>query len=172
MAQGGKVAQGCQDPHNNRFYTLHGRQEVEEAPDVVTVMLQVFNFDVYVLLDPGANLSFVSLYIAMKFSIDPEILLEPYSVYNPVGESIVASRVFRGCPISILKRVIPCDLVELEMVDFDIILGMDWLHSAYANIDCRTREVKFQIPSEPFLKWKGSDVVVKGRFISCLKAQN
>ena len=104
------------------------------TPDVVTGMLQVFNFDVYAILDPSANLSFVSPYVAMKFSIDPEILLEPYSVYNLVGESIVASRVFRGCPISIMHHVIPCDLVELEMVDFDIILRMDWLHAAYANI--------------------------------------
>ena len=48
---------------------------------------------------------------------------------------------------------------------------MDWLHLAYANIDCRTREVKFQLPSEPVLEWKGNDVVEKGRFISCHKAQ-
>ena len=101
---------------------------MEETPDVVTGMLQVFNFDVYALLDPGANLSFVSPYVAMKFTIDPKILLEPYSIYNPMGESIVASRVYRGCPISILHYVIPCDLVELEMVDFNIILRIDWLH--------------------------------------------
>ncbi|KAF3633980.1 hypothetical protein FXO38_14860 [Capsicum annuum] len=31
------------------------------------------------------------------------------------------------------------NLIELDMVDFDIILGMDWLHSCYASIDCRTR---------------------------------
>ena len=72
-----------------------------------------------------------------------------------MGESIVTSRVYRGCPISILHRVIPCDLVELKMVDFDIIFGMDWLHSSYANIDCRTREVKFQLPNKPILDWKG-----------------
>ena len=102
--QGGQVQpRGGQAPRNNRLYALHGRQEVEETPNVVTGMLQVLNFYVYALLDPGANLSFVAPYVDMKFSIDLEILLEPYSVYNPVGESIVASRVYRGCPISILQ---------------------------------------------------------------------
>ena len=118
---------------------------------MVTGTLQVFHFDVYALLNLGVNLSFVSPYVAMKFAIDPEILLEPYFVYHPVGESIVASRVYRGFPISILHRVIPCDLVELEMLDFDIIFGMDWLHSTYATIDCRTRRVKFQFPNESIL---------------------
>ena len=77
-AQGGQAqVKGGQAPRNNRFYALHGRQEVEETPDVVTDMLQVFNFDVYALLDPGANISFVSPYVSMKFSIGLEILLEP-----------------------------------------------------------------------------------------------
>ncbi|KAG5610621.1 hypothetical protein H5410_021902, partial [Solanum commersonii] len=37
----------------------------ENSPDVVTNMLKVFTFDVYALLDPGANLSFMTLYVAM-----------------------------------------------------------------------------------------------------------
>jgi len=35
------------------------------------------------------------------------------------------------------------DLVELDMVDFDVILGMDWLHACYASVDCRL--VKFSL---------------------------
>ncbi|XP_049406260.1 uncharacterized protein LOC125869904 [Solanum stenotomum] len=31
---------------------------------------------------------------------------------------------------------------ELDMLDFHVILGMDWLHSYYASIDCRTRARK------------------------------
>ena len=34
------------------------------------------------------------------------------------------------------------NLVELDMVDFNVILGMDWLHACYASLDCRTRVVK------------------------------
>ena len=74
----------------NRFYALHGRQETDEAPDVVTGTLKIFDIDVYSLLDPGANLSFVTPIIAYRLSITPNMLLESYVVYNPVGESIVA----------------------------------------------------------------------------------
>ena len=38
------------------------------------------------------------------------------------------------------------DLVELHMVYFDVIVGMDWLYSCYASIDCKTEVVKFHIP--------------------------
>lgn len=30
------------------------------------------------------------------------------------------------------------DLIELDTIDFNIILGTDWLHVCYASIDCRT----------------------------------
>ena len=32
-------------------------------------------------------------------------------------------------------------LVDLDMVDFDIILDMNWIHAYYTSIDCRTRVV-------------------------------
>ncbi|WP_368859995.1 hypothetical protein, partial [Microbacterium sp. C7(2022)] len=70
-----------------------------------------------------------------------------------MGESIFAKRVYRGCPVSILHKICPCDLFELDMVGFDIILGMDWLHAYHATIDCRTRKVRFQFPNEPILEW-------------------
>ncbi|XP_070042743.1 uncharacterized protein [Nicotiana tomentosiformis] len=49
-------------------------------------------------------------------------------------------------------------------------MGMDWLYSYFAKLDCRTRTVWFEIPNEPVIEGKGDDVVPKGRFISYLKA--
>ena len=57
------------------------------------------------------------------------------------------------------------------MVDFDVILGMDWLHSCYASVDCRTRIVRFQFPNEPILEWKGSSLAPMDRLISYLKSR-
>ncbi|WMV33479.1 hypothetical protein MTR67_026864 [Solanum verrucosum] len=57
------------------------------------------------------------------------------------------------------------------MVNFDVILGINWLHSCYAFVDCRTCVVKFQFPNEPTLELKGRNFMPKGQFMSCLKAR-
>ena len=94
-------------------------------PDIVTDMLKIFDFDVYALIDPGATLSFVTPFVAKKFHIEPELLCESYKVSTPIAVSIVARKVYSNCPICILHKILPCDLVELDMVDFDAILRMD-----------------------------------------------
>ena len=79
----------------------------------------------------------------MMFDVSPEVLIEPFSISTPVGESVITKSVYRNCPISVFYKIIPCDLIELEMVDFDVILGIDWFYDNYASIDCRTCVVRF-----------------------------
>ena len=100
------------------------RQDQEGSPDVVTCMLRVFDLDVYAFVDHGATLSFVTPYIVVQFTVCPETLSEPFSVSTPVGDPVIARRVYRNCPVIVSQKVTSTDLLELEMVDFDIILGM------------------------------------------------
>ncbi|KAH0679995.1 hypothetical protein KY290_022105 [Solanum tuberosum] len=112
-----------------------------------------------------------TLQMLSLFDVIPEKLCEPFCVSTLVGEYILAERVYRDCVITINHKDTMADLVELDMVDFDVILGIDWLHACYASMDCKTRVVKFQIPNEPVIEWSSSSIVPKGRFISYLKAR-
>ena len=88
-------------------------------------------------------MSFVAPYIVVTFGVSPKILAEPLLVSTLMVKCIVAQRVYRNFSIMISQKVTSADFVELEMIDFDVILVMDWLHSCYAIVDCRNRIVQF-----------------------------
>ena len=68
-------------------------------------MLQVFSIYIYVFLDPGATLSFVTHFVARKLDLLPNVLVEPFSVHTPMGDSVVAMRVYSKCPMMLPNRV-------------------------------------------------------------------
>ena len=143
----------------NCVYVITSYQEQENTVDVVTVMIKVFTFDFYALLDTWECLSIVTLYVLNMFEILPEKVCYPFYVSTPVGESILEERVYPDWPISIYIKNTMADLVEFYMVDYDVILGMECLNACYALIDCRTRFVKFEIPTELVIEWSSSSVV-------------
>lgn len=99
-------------------------------------------------MDPDATLYFVTPLVSIRFNMLLDIFHEPFSVFIPKGHSVLVKWVYIGCPISLSNRVRLVDLVELEIFDFDVILGMDCLHSCFSSSDCITRVEKFQFPNE------------------------
>ena len=45
--------------------------------------------------------------------------------------------------------------VDLILLDFDVILGMDWLSQHYATVGCRRNEVIFRISDAEKFKFMG-----------------
>ncbi|XP_075479420.1 uncharacterized protein LOC142520302 [Primulina tabacum] len=62
------------------------------------------------------------------------------------------------------------DLLVLNMIDFDVILGMDWLSKYRVTIDCGMKMIKFApLGAEPFTV-AIADISLPLRIISCMKA--
>ena len=81
------------------------------------------------------------------------LICEPFCASTLVGESNLTEIFYLDFPIFINHKNTMAGLVELDIVDFDFILGMDLHHACYASIVCRTRVVKFLIPNEGVIEW-------------------
>ena len=56
---------------------------------------------------------------------------KPISVSTPVGDPVIARQVYKNCPFIVSQRVTSEDLVVLESLDFDVIIGM--ISKGYLN---------------------------------------
>lgn len=52
--------------------------------------LQIFSHDVYVLLNLGSTLSYVTPYVAIGFGFEPDVITEPFFISSLVGDFVVA----------------------------------------------------------------------------------
>ena len=74
--------------------------------------------------------------VARMCDVLTDVLIDTFLVCITMGDSFVSKRVYGKCLVMLPNKVTLVDLVELYMFDFDIILGMDWLHACFASIDC------------------------------------
>ncbi|XP_075080540.1 uncharacterized protein LOC142166033 [Nicotiana tabacum] len=132
------------------------RQDAQASNVVVTSIFYVCSFDALALIDLGSTHFYVSSYFALRFSRQPELLNDPFLVATPIGESLLAEYLYRACQIRVEGRDTLADLIVLDMINFDMLMGMDWLSSCYAIVDCHAKIVKFEIPNEPSFILRGS----------------
>ncbi|XP_070046930.1 uncharacterized protein [Nicotiana tomentosiformis] len=137
------------------FATLD-RQSAKASAEVITCILLVCSHNAYAIIDLGSTFSYVTLYFAINLGLEFEQLSDPFLVSTPISELVEATRVYRGCIVSVQVRNTEANLIELKMVDFDMIMGMDWLSSCYAMLYRRAKIVRFQFSNEEVLEWKGS----------------
>lgn len=48
------------------------------------------------------------------------------------------------------------DLILLDMLDFNIIWGMDWLSAHHAVLDCYAKTIILALPGIPPILWQGA----------------
>ncbi|KAJ1410736.1 Retrotransposon gag domain, partial [Sesbania bispinosa] len=133
-------------------------------------ILPICSRDAHVLFDPGATHSFVSLSFSTQLGKSPSSLDDTLAVTTPIGEILLVDCVYRSCVVSIEGKELFSNQIALAMVDFDVILGMDWLASHYATLDCHNKVVKFEMPGESAFSFQGEKGWAPHNLISALAA--
>ncbi|KAM2369066.1 hypothetical protein ACFXTH_046546 [Malus domestica] len=67
--------------------------------------------------------------------------------------------------------VMPANLISLDIVDFDVILGTDWLHYNHAMINCYGKTVTFHRAGLPKVTFVGERSRVRHGIISAVRAK-
>ena len=70
-----------------------------------------------------------------------DTLEEPLYVSSPLGIRVRIRMIWRGCELEISGTLLIVDPRIMDMSEFDVILGMDWLIAYRVVIDCERRRV-------------------------------
>lgn len=131
-----------------RVYAME-QTDLQDLTDVIEGTLLIQNKIARVLIDPGATHSFVSSKFVSNLEISPTQTPYTLEVSNPTSHKTLSTKLmYKGCKVDIGDRLLEADLSVIPILDFDVILGMDWLSKSHALVDCRNKKVKFELPGE------------------------
>ncbi|KAJ1693767.1 hypothetical protein LUZ63_010465 [Rhynchospora breviuscula] len=118
--------------------------EDEFADDeLIAGMVSISDCFAYSLIDTGASHSFVSQDFVNLSGWKTEPRDRVMSVQTPLGKTVLVDQICRNLKVQIAGRNLTADLVVLDMRDFDVLLGLDWLTTHHAMIDCKNHSVRF-----------------------------
>ena len=79
--------------------------------------------------------------IVIELGLEVEALEEPLYVSSSLGIRARIGMICRGCELEISRILLTVDLRVMDMSEFDVILGMDWLTAYRVVIDCERKRL-------------------------------
>jgi len=144
-------------------------KEAVQSPNVVAGTLPVNSVNALVLIDSGATRSFISEAFISKIDCEVQWLDEVLVIKLANNDQVAVDRVCPSCDIEIGRCHFSVDLIPFRLGEFDIILGMDWLSSNNAQIDCANKRVKLQTEKNETVIFKGEKQ--KQKFLSIMQTR-
>ena len=147
--------QGC-------VYAITSPTELAEQPVIQGTFL-LSRLWARVLFDSGASHSFIAASIVIELDLEVEALEEPLYVSSPLG---IRARIWMICQrseLEISEILLTVDLRVMDMSEFDVILGMDWLTAYIVVIDCECRRVTAFTQDGTRVTFQGTNMIFCSR---------
>ena len=87
----------------------------------------LFRLWVRVLFDYGVSHSFVVASCVKDLGLEVETLEKPLYVNSPLGTRVSVDKICWDCELEILGILLIMNLRVMDMLEFNVILEMDWL---------------------------------------------
>ena len=71
------------------------------------------------------------------------------TINRPGGKNFTITQMVKGCEINICGNIYRAELLLLNMQDFKLILGMDWLSQHRAVLDYFEKKITLRVSSIP-----------------------
>jgi hypothetical protein len=126
-----------------RLFTMT-QADADASPSVVTGQLSINGCSYTVLFYSGATHSYVLRRVIENFDKPCDIYASGFGTLLPSGDLIVSTRWIRSLSFWIDGCELTANLIELQLSDFDIILGMVFLSKYGATIDWKWKMVVFE----------------------------
>ena len=75
-------------------------------------------------------------------------MLFPLFVATPLNDELETDIFFPSCLVLVECRELLADFFLLDVIDFNVILGMDGLAQHYASLDCHKKVVISNFPND------------------------
>ena len=146
------------------------RQKAPTAPDLVTGTFTILSHALFILIEPGFACSFIAYKFVLKVHGIIEALGYNMRVSIPFRGTMIVNMVIRECPIEIEGRTLLADLVVINLEEFDVILGMDWLSKHHTIMNCYTKEVIIETSGQEKIVLVGERKIIPSYLISATMA--
>ena len=108
-----------------------------------------------ILFDYGASHSFIVASNVDVLDLETETLDEPLHVSSLLGTRVRIDQICRDCELEISGILLTMDLWVMDISDFDVILGMDWLTAHRVIIDYDSRRITTYIRDDIYVTFEG-----------------
>lgn len=126
-------------------------QEGRTSPEVIIGTFIIFGYPSFTLIDPGATHSLILGRLTLLANSPSSPLSGDWQLLLPSKENFKVAWVLNGCDIRVGNYCLKANLIPLEIVELDVILGMDFLEYHRAMVDCSRKIVTFRSPGMPVI---------------------
>jgi hypothetical protein len=120
--------------------------DIPEGASVLTCTFSINDTPVKILFDSRATHSFISEKLISKLGLKGSHTTSAYKIITPGGQ-ITSNILIHGVCLGLGSKIIPTNLLVINLLGMDVILGMEWMNQHKVILDISDRVVEINSPT-------------------------